>query len=312
MQVVKKRIKLILSVIGIILLCACKENVPVVVNPRVTQGVTNTVTPSITEKNKISPTKRPTVTVTSIPSPTNTETPMLTQSLAPTLTETPIPTQSLAPTLTETPIPTQPLVPTLTETPIPTQPLVPTSPIRPTKTPTATQEPEIVSPTPIPTISLNIGMDLEQLLAQGRQSLLDISESYYIIFSDCFDGSQVNKEEQTLEILYTSSKEDNIQFQILYSIQQTSDVIVNKIVKQGGVLIKEDTINRRVSYQLESNEMMYQGVIIENEFKKELLGSMFGEQENIIGTMQVVFSYPKEMEKKYETELFKYYVIRVP
>lgn len=279
MQVVKKGIKLIVSIAGLALFCACTRNVPVeTITP--TNRITVTVTPSVTEALQTPlPTITPTLVITEIP--TLTATPMLTA------TPTPLP----EPTNKETPTKEPTKKPTATPT------------LLPTKTPTVTVG---VTVTDVPKV------DLEPLITNGWQSMVDISQTVQVIFSECFNDSKVTKGETTLEICYTSTQEKELQFQVVYSIQQTLQQILDTIVEQGGIVLEETVQEKRVSYQIEQNNRIYQGIALEQDYQKELLGDVFGDADNIIGTMQVVFSYPKEQQMKYETEPFQYYVVKIP
>ncbi len=283
MQVVKKGIKLIVSIAGLALFCACTKNVPVeTITP--TNGITVTVTPSVTEALQTPlPTTTPTAVITKIPTITATPT------LTPTLTPLPEPTNTESPTKEPTNKPTK--KPTATPT------------LLPTKTPTVTVG---VTITDVPVV------DLEPLITNGWQSMVDISQTVQVIFSECFNDSKVTKSETTLEICYTSTQEKELQFQVVYSMQQTLQHILDTIAEQGGIVLEETIQEKSVSYQIEQNNRIYQGIALEQDYQKELLGDVFGDADSIIGTMQVVFSYPKEQQMKYETEPFQYYVVKIP
>ena len=297
MQVIKKGMKLMISVIGIVLLCACTKNVPVSVIPTESQipsqgisfipTVTETISPT---KEIVSPTKEPTM------SPTHT--------ITPSPTSTPIPTNTATPTNT--------IAPTPTKKPMATKAPTVTKEITVTKTPTVTA-------TPVPTvdntdITKNPSIDVtkESLLQNNWQSMVDISGTYYIVFSNCFNYSEVKKGETTLDIRYTSEQYKNIQFQVLYSMQQTATQVLDKVIEQGGIILEEDASNGSIFYTVEKEQKVYQGVVLEKEYKRELLGDVFGEEDNIVGTMQVVFTYPKEQYVKYEADKFHYYLVRIP
>ena len=167
MQVIKKGMKLMISVIGIVLFCACTKNVPVSVIPTESQipsqgisfipTVTETISPT---KEIVSPTKEPTMSPThtitpsptSTPIPTNTATP--TNTIAPTPTKKPMATK--APTVTKEITVTK--TPTVTATPVPTKALTSTPTPKPTKTPTATP-----APTKAPVIDLG-NMTVDEMM----------------------------------------------------------------------------------------------------------------------------------------------------
>ena len=92
MQVVKKGIKLIISVMGIVLFCACTRNVPVSVVP--VETPTATAVPSSTVTN---------VPTEAVITPTKVLTPIPTN--IPTADLTPLPTPTLKPTSSPTPSP---------------------------------------------------------------------------------------------------------------------------------------------------------------------------------------------------------------
>ena len=329
MQVVKKGIKLSIGIIGITLFCACTREVPVSIIP--TQSITPsseielTLTPVITQTISptevlASPTKEPTKEVSKTPSPTEvatiTLTPKPTETIKP--TETKEPTETIKPT--ETKEPTETIKPT--ETKEPTETIKPTETKEPTETmkPTEMKEPTVTtSPiaTTTPTIDneeekVSIDMTQESLLKNGWQSMVDISQTYYVVFSECFNDSKVIKDENRLDIRYTSKQEKNIEFQVLYSIGQTIHHVLGGVTEQGGIILEEDVSNGIVSYKIEKKDMVYQGVILEKEYKKELLGDNFGEGDSVVGTMQVVFTYPKAQYAKYEADDFNYYLVKIP
>ena len=288
MQVVKKGIKLILSVMGIVLFCACTRNVPVSVVPVGTPTTTAVPLPT----SSVTVTTVPTEAVIT-PTPTNIPTADLTPLLTPTLKPTKLPDATV------TKEPTSTSVPTATKTPTVTKPPTETTTLPPTKAPTITVEGSTVI-TP------------EMLVANGWQSMLDISQTFYVIFSECFNDSKVTKGENTLEISYTSTQEEEIQFQVLYLMQQTLEDMLDVLIEQDGIVLEENIAEKSISYEIEKEDMVYRGVILEQEYQKELLGDVFGEGNSIIGTMQVTFAYPKEQQSKYETEEFSYYVVRIP
>lgn len=280
MQVVKKGIKLILSVMGIVLFCACTRNIPVSVVPAETPTPTRGITATATV---VVPTQTPTPLPTKEPTSTSLPTPTLKPTKLPDTTATTEPTATKAPTATHSPIPTLP----------------------PTKAPTITVESSV---TAVPSTVITP----ETLVVNGWQSMLDISQTFYVIFSECFNNSNITKGETTLDISYTSTQEAQIQFQVLYSMQQTLQHVLDSIVEQGGVVLEENIQEKSISYQVERDNMVYQGVVLEQQYKKELLGDVFGEENSVIGTMQVIFAYPKEQQLKYEAEEFSYYVVRIP
>lgn len=315
MQAVKKGIKLMISIMGIVLFCACTKRVPVSVIPAGSPTPSQEISliPTGTEpisptKELVSPTKEPTIspTHTIIPSPTN-----IAVSTVP-----PSPTNTAVPTVTKTP--TSTTVPTPTKKPMATKAPTVTKEITVTKTPTKVQEPTLTV-TPIPTVGNNhieekpsIDVINETLLQNGWQSMIDISSTYYVVFSNCFNHSEIRKGETTLDIRYTSEQDKNIQFQVLYSIKQTANQVLDKVVEQGGIVLEKDSSNGSISYTVEKEQVVYQGIVLEKEYKRELLGDAFGEEDSIVGTMQVVFAYPKEQYVKYEADEFHYYLVRIP
>ena len=59
----------------------------------------------------------------------------------------------------------------------------------------------------------------------------------------------------------------------------------------------------------QEDDKIHRGIFIGMQYPQSLLGSAFGEEEQIPGVMQVVFSYPADNREPYETSEYNYYVI---
>ena len=193
MQAIKKGIKLTITVMGIVLFCACTKKVPVSVipaeSPTPTQEIEFIVTPMISPTEElVSPTKAPTETKepTVTKEPTKTKEPTATK--APTATKSP--TATKAPTAMKSPTATK--APTATKEPTATK--APTATKDLTETQVSTQKP---TSTPIVENSSNGG---ENLIHNGWQSMMDITQTYYVMFPECFNVSEVIKDENILNI----------------------------------------------------------------------------------------------------------------
>ena len=287
--------KLCISILGILFLTACRENVPVLMTPTPVPTkeavVTEAVAPTVTALPDmgVEPTKPQEVTVTPMPEATPTK--EAAKSPTPTVTPVPTATPTLSPTPTLTPIPS----PTPSPTPIPTMTPTPT----PSPTPTLT-------PIPTPTI------DPVPLVTNGWQSAADITQQYLIVFPECFNESEVMRTNHELAVTYTSRRYDTLTFVTSYRMQCTLEEIITELVGAGAELVEENPLEKRFSYRYEDATRVYQGVVIEMKYPQELLGDVFGEEEFITGVMQVVYSYPVGNKAEYETEPFRYFVVMVP
>lgn len=250
-------------------------------------------TPEPTEGPTPEPTKAPTLQPTEGPTPQPTEAP----TTQPTKTPTPQPTKVPTPEPTEGP------------TPQPTKALTP----EPTKTPTPTKE-ERPEPTkvvePSPSLEPVPSINPLPLVHAGWQNVLDILADHYIIFPECFDGSAIEQKDSRLVFVYTSSADETISFSIIYTIGQTCDAAEEEIYAQGGVIEQHLPEEKSFSYILEQNGMVFYGWTIEESYSRELLGEEY-QNEEIPGTMRVGFSYPILRREQYETEAFRYYIVRI-
>lgn len=267
--------------------------------------------PSITEPlGTATPEPTPTVPevkpeVTPVVSPEPTPSPVLTPTPEIVATPQPTPTAELTPELqpTKEPEPTKEL--TLAPTPEPTPSKKPSP--EPTKkvSPTPTKEAELI-PTPEPTPAI----DPLPLVHVGWQNVLDITMDHYIIFPECFDGSEIEQKDFRLAFLYTSSTDENVKFSIAYTIGQTYEEAVEEVYAWGGVVEGHSPEGKSFSYIIEKDGMVFYGWAMEESYRKELLGEGYQDKETP-GTMRVELSYPILLREQYETEEFRYYIKRI-
>lgn len=224
---------------------------------------------------------------TEMPVPTKVEpSPILTTVITP--TATPEPTATLVPTATPVPTEAEPS-PTPSPEPTPTVAVTPTATPEPTATPTPAVSPEL-------------------LVLNGWQKSLSFDEKYTIIFPDVFCNSTLVKTEKSLEIGYTSPKDKEIGFTVNYTMNCTLEEAVEAWLTTGS-LIEINQAEQKISYLFYKDGKMHQGVLMEEQYAKDLLGLSFGEGEFVTGVMNIFFSYPEERSKEYQTEKYNYYVI---
>ncbi|MGN0506679.1 MAG: hypothetical protein ACI4FZ_08965 [Lachnospiraceae bacterium] len=280
----------------------------------ITPTETSDITPSPAASLAPEPTKNPEPTPSNVPTPTPASVLTPTVSATPTVTPEalPSPEASATPTPTKKPetVPTQ--VPEPTETPVPT--ITPTLTPTPSPTiapsPTITPPPTIIpSPTPTLTPTPTPALNPLNLVHAGWQSMQDITMDHYIVFPECFDDSTIEKNAPILSFVYTSSKDETILFSVIYTIGQTYEAAVEEVYAREGLIEEHVPEERSFSYLLEEGETVFRGWVIEEYYSAKLLGSQYDKQE-ITGTMRVVFSYPIAVREQYETEAFRYYVVR--
>lgn len=286
--------------------CACGK--------RPVQDGTITITmppPDITKPlGTVTPKPEPTVsevkpeaTGTPMASPAPTPSPAFTPT--PEVVATPQPTAEPTPELqpTKEPEPAKEITPTSKPEPAPTKRPSP----EPTKkvSPAPTKEAGL-SPTPEPTPTI----DPLPLVHAGWQNVLDITMDHYIVFPECFDGSAIEQKDSELAFLYTSSADENVKFSITYTIGQTYEEAAEEIYAQGGVIEGPSLGEKSFSYIIEKDDMVFYGWIMEEFYKKELLGEEYQDKETP-GTMRVELCYPILLREQYETEEFRYYIKRI-
>ena len=315
----KRVLYIIFIVTGALYFAACVPKNSISKTPAVTPttGAVAQSTPGPTpgeipaETPLPTPTPEPTVFVEPTPEPT----PLLTATPEPTPGEIPAETPSPTPTPqpTELPVPTatpKPTgVPKATATPKPTKVprVTPTSTPQPTELPVPTTEPEEIPVTITPTPAVNP----ELLVHQGWQKAVDISGTYAIIFSDVFQESYVTRGDRELRTIYLSPADDAITFDVIYTMKRTMEEAEEEILLAGGIILERQEENRSFSYLLIVGDDIACGRVQEEQFSRELLGTSFGENPVITGTMQAVFSYPKEREELYSTEQYQFFIIPV-
>lgn len=295
----KKGILGTLAVTVLLLLTACgpKEGIgPVIFDnggktptPIVVPTCTPTITPSPVPV--LHPTTAPTGTATPKPSVTPTPEPTATPTEAPTSTPTPTPSPEPTTAPTATPEPTQ--EPTPEPTPEPTA--TPTPSPMPTSTPTP-------SPSPTPTINP------EPLVANGWQKTVSIDEKYNIVFPEVFRESETVKTGSELITVFSCEDNPEIEFKIVYSMQQTKEYFIYDILAEGGVVAEDRPLEQRTTCTWQLGDRMYIDILIDIQYPNSLLGTAFGEEEWINGVMQVLFSYPANRQEIYGTEKYGFYV----
>lgn len=320
----KKIVQWIMLTAGILLLASCKPqgNVGPIELPEnqftPTPIVVPTCTPAEEPTQAVSPS--PTAAVTPLvetPTPTTMEEPVLKPTAVPTPepsatpTATPAievtPTELVEPTATPTlePTATQAVEPTTepTETPVPTE-AVPS----PTSTPVPTATP-MPTATPLPTATPTPAVNLELLVNNGWQKTLSFDEKYFIIFPEMFRDSYLSRTDTKLEIGYSSPEEEKVEFVISYRMNWTLEEAVEEILAAGGI-VEEIPEENRVSYRLYTKGKRQRGILIEEQYATELLGTTFGEEEFVTGVMDVMFGYSDEWSGDFWSEEYEYYVIK--
>lgn len=239
------------------------------------------------------------------------------------------PTPSISPTLrvenTQTPLPdfrpSGSVVPTKQPSPTqepdaePTLTLPPTDLPEPTKIPEPTQNEEptstpMPSPTKVPELTQDPVPDVAWLLQTGWQKTVDITEGYAILFPECFDESKVERTEQEILISYSSTEQTALRFVIRYTMQQTAQEALEQISDAGGIVSELSQEEKKFFYRLEGDRIE-QGIVIENRFGAALLGSSFGDEEYVVGTMQILLEYPEESRAEYESEKYQYFLVPI-
>lgn len=302
----QKRITGIIMAVGLLLFASCGPKTDIPVKP--TDG---DVVPTATEIPTCTPKATEPPTVTSVPTPTITEAAKVTVVPSPVLK----PTAAPEPTKAPTPVPTEPVQPTATpeptETPEPTAALtespVPTEEPEPTRLPEVTPtEPVQPTATPSPTPAVNP----ETLVNYGWQKTVSIDEKYGIVFPEVFRESVVIKDDRELCVQYTCPEEAGIELRIVYLMQQSLEEVENTILSADGTILEGSLAERKVVLEWKENGFVYRGTFSEEQYDRTLLGASFGEAEQIVGVMQVIFAYPEERRAEFEAAEFNYYIIR--
>ena len=296
----KKMMIGIMITAGLLLFASCgsKEGIGPIEFPE----SPNTPTPIVV------PTCTPTITPTPDPATQPTKAPSATPTVAPSPTATQAPTPTVAPTVAPSPTPTpEPtLEPTATPTPspMPTQAPSPEPTATPSPEPTATPAPT-ATPIPSPTPTVNP----EPLVTNGWQKSISIDENYIVVFPELFRDSYVTKTDRDMEIVFSSEADKAVEFVISYRMMQTTKDILAQLELLGELSVTELPEQKRAVYILKTDNRVYRGILQQEEYSRELLGDVFGEEEWITGVMQVVFSYPAENSSEYETLQYGYYII---
>lgn len=210
------------------------------------------------------------------------------------------PTESIAPTVIATP--TESVLPTGQATVSPTNSPVPTVASQsPSDTPTMT-------PTPIEVADQ---FDPLPLIGEGWQNLLDITMKYYVIFPNCFDQCITEKEDSRISFYYTSSTKEDIQLVVSYNIEQTYESALERVRTLNGEWIEQNEDERRATYRIDA-DTVERGLLLEERYDEELLGTDYLAGNGAVGVMWVMFTYPKSQTTQYETEEYSFYVTNIP
>ena len=312
-----KKLIFLLLFAGLCLLFACQR--PDGPMPTGTPENTGkpTQAPLLSATPAASPTQGAAVTLPPTKVPEQTVTPMASTSPKPSVTSTPTPTiaptipAQVTPTVTEPPKPPQKPTPeptvaiTPTPTPDPTETIRPTATPSPLLTPTDTPTP---TATPLPTATPTPTIAPELRVHAGWQKTESICGGYTIIFPELFDEVELMQGQKELIVRYTSTEDAEITFYILYTMQQTGLEVIDDINNRNGNFISGSQDTSGVCYLLQEDGVTYRGILLEERYSKELLGNGFGEAAVVIGTMQVVFTYP-ESRMEYTEEAYGFYVV---
>ena len=304
----KKGIWSITAVMVLLLLTACgqkdKTSVHSTVIPTVTQestdvpGVTQTIPPTLGVE--------PTATIVPSQDPTLEPTATIMPSQDPTLE----PTATIVPSQNPTSEPTATTVPSQNPTSEPTATTVPSQ--DPTSEPTATIAPT-QEPTPEPTVTLRPvptpAMNPNSLITNGWQKMISIDGKYKIIFPELYKESVITKTDRELEISYSCKENKDISLTIGYAMQQTRETFIDEILSVGGIVAEEYPAKKKTAcvWQLENKK--YFAIFVDEEYSRELLGPVFGDEEQVPGVMYAAFSYPADQCDIYETEQYNFYII---
>ena len=283
----KKKGISIAIMMGLLLLGACRETPQTTVIPTgtPTTGPVEEINPTVTTKPSAAPTLEPTVP------PEATKKPELSVTVMPTPEATIVPEPSVTP------------VPTAEPTAVPK--------VEPTKAPEPTEEPE-PSATPVPTPEASVTPeptetplpDLDRFIGHGWQSMTDITEQYSIVFPECFDETASVRSEEELLLTYSSKEQEEVVFTVRYVPGKLLTEVLEQSMEEWTV---SDQQEKQFSYYTERDIMKYQGIVLELEFDKKLLGSV-SEEETMTGIMQIEFGYPVENSAEYETDAYRYFI----
>ena len=151
-------------------------------------------------------------------------------------------------------------------------------------------------------------MDPELLVAKGWQKSVSIDGAYAIVFPELFRDSKVSKTDTELTFAFSCAENQDIEFKIIYTMQQNLEHFVYEILATNGVILEEQPENHRVTCLWQVGDTVYRSIFTEVQYSQSLLGTSFGEEEWITGVMQVMFSYPAERREVYEAEQYCFYV----
>ena len=90
---------------------------------------------------------------------------------------------------------------------------------------------------------------------------------------------------------------------------QSKETLIYDIITAGGQVTEDRPLEGRTTCLWQVGDKLHCGIFIDEQYPQSLLGTAFGEEEEISGVMQVVFSYPADQREIYETEQYSFYVI---
>ena len=138
---------------------------------------------------------------------------------------------------------------------------------------------------------------------------ISIDEKYSIVFPEIFRNSELSKTDRELSNAFYCTENEDIEFKIVYTMLQNRETLVYDILTAGGSIAEERPSEGRTTCMWQVGDKVYCGILFDGQYPQSLLGAAFGEEEEISGVMQVVFSYPADRREIYETEQYGFYVI---
>lgn len=230
----------------------------------------NTGNPTLSH---VTPTAALTAVPTKEPVHTPTPEPAMTPTIKPELTEPPVLTPT--PELTATPEPTATSEPTTAPTNLP-----PTATVSPTAT---------VTPTPT--------VHPLTLVYMGWQQTIDPTETYAVVFPNCYDAVSITKQKNYFYYTYTASQHAELVFEIAYYPEESILGRQEAILLQYPEIVIEET-EHGFTYFAESETLCVTGEVL--VCLHEVLGTT--------GVMQVENRYPTEQSGEYRKKEYSWYV----
>ena len=144
----------------------------------------------------------------------------------------------------------------------------------------------------------------------GWQKTVSIDEAYTIVFPELYRSSEISRTDRELIITYLDKEDPEIKFLVQYRMNHALEETQEEILQAGGEITEQIAPERRISYLLRKEDVLYQGILLEAQYSKQLLGEVFGEEEWVTGIMNVVFACPAERSTEYQTEQYSFYVVK--